>query len=224
MAFLHTGSRGIGNRIASKHIEVAQQVVKKYWIQFPDPDLAYLIEEPEEFDAYIRELRWAQHFALLNRGEKIDRVIRQFSEWIGGEVRELERINCHHNSTEKETHFGKSVWLSCKGAIRAREGDQGLIPGSMGTASYVVVGKGNPVALDSSPHGAGREYSRPAARKSFSLEQLREAMAGIGDRNTDAFIDEIPGAYKPIDQVMEDAADLLSVRHKMRQIINVKGD
>lgn len=222
--FLHSGSRGIGNKIASKHIKVAQQVAKRYWINLPDPDLAYLVEGTDEFAAYIRELRWAQHFALLNREEMMDRVIRQFGEWVGGEVRELERINCHHNFTEKETHFGKSVWLSRKGAIRAREGDHGLIPGSMGTASYVVVGKGNPVALDSSPHGAGREYSRSAARKAFSLEQLREAMAGIEYRDTDAFIDEIPGAYKPIDQVMEDAAELVRVRHKLRQIINVKGD
>jgi tRNA-splicing ligase RtcB len=222
--FLHSGSRGIGNKIASKHIKVAQQLAKKYWIELPDPDLAYLVEGTAEFDAYIRELRWAQHFALLNREEMMDRVIRQFGAWVGGEVKELERINCHHNFTERETHFGKSVWLSRKGAIRAREGDQGLIPGSMGTASYVVVGKGNVVALDSSPHGAGREYSRSAARKAFSLEQLREAMEGIEYRDTDAFIDEIPGAYKPIDQVMEDAADLVSVRHKLRQIINVKGD
>jgi tRNA-splicing ligase RtcB len=222
--FLHSGSRGIGNKIASKHIKVAQQLAKKYWIELPDPDLAYLVEGTAEFDAYIRELRWAQHFALLNREEMMDRVIRQFGAWVGGEVKELERINCHHNFTERETHFGKSVWLSRKGAIRAREGDQGLIPGSMGTASYVVVGKGNVVALDSSPHGAGREYSRSAARKAFSVEQLREAMEGIEYRDTDAFIDEIPGAYKPIDQVMEDAADLVRVRHKLRQIINVKGD
>lgn len=222
--FLHSGSRGIGNKIATKHIKVAQQVAKKYWIELPDPDLAYLVEGTDEFNAYIRELRWAQHFALLNREEMMDRVIRQFTDWVGGPVEELERINCHHNFTEKENHFGKSVWLSRKGAIRAREGDPGLIPGSMGTASYVVVGKGNPVSLDSSPHGAGREYSRTAARKAFGIEQLREAMAGIEYRDTEAFIDEIPGAYKPIDQVMEDAGDLVSIRHKLRQIINVKGD
>ncbi|QXQ09426.1 RtcB family protein [Paeniglutamicibacter sp. Y32M11] len=222
--FLHSGSRGVGNRIATKHIKVAQQVAKKYWIDLPDPDLAYLVEGTEEFDSYIRELRWAQHFALLNREEMMDRVIRQFTEWVGAEVQEIERINCHHNFTERETHFGKSVWLSRKGAIRAREGDPGLIPGSMGTASYVVVGKGNPVALCSSPHGAGREYSRTAARKAFTIDQLRVAMTGIEYRDTDAFLDEIPGAYKPIDQVMEDAADLVHVRHKLRQIINVKGD
>ncbi|GAA4373149.1 RtcB family protein [Paeniglutamicibacter cryotolerans] len=222
--FLHSGSRGIGNKIAQRHIKVAQSVAKKYWIDLPDPDLAYLVEGTAEFEHYLRELRWAQHFALLNREEMMDRVIRQFADWVGGGVRELERINCHHNFSAKETHFGKSVWVSRKGAIRARPGDPGLIPGSMGTASYVVEGLGNPVSLNSSPHGAGREYSRTAARKAFSIGQLREAMSGIEYRDSEAFIDEIPAAYKPIDQVMEDAATLVRVRHKLHQIINVKGD
>lgn len=222
--FLHSGSRGVGNKIALRHIAAAQQVAKRYWVDLPHADLAYLAEGTPEFDAYMRELRWAQHFALLNREEMMDRVIRQFSEWVDGPVEELERINCHHNFTEKETHFGKSVWVSRKGAIRAREGDAGLIPGSMGTASYVVEGRGNVVSLDSSPHGAGRRFSRSAARRTFTQEQLREAMAGIEYRDTDAFIDEIPEAYKPIDQVMEDAGPLVRVRHRLRQIVNVKGD
>ncbi|RZU62333.1 RtcB family protein [Zhihengliuella halotolerans] len=222
--FLHSGSRGVGNKIAQRHIKVAQQIAKKYWIQLEDPDLAYLAEGTDEFNTYIRELRWAQRFALLNREEMMDRVIRQFGEWVGGDVDEVERINCHHNFTERETHFGKSVWVSRKGAIRAREGDLGLIPGSMGTASYVVEGRGDKVALESSPHGAGREYSRTAARKTFTIEQLRAAMEGIEYRDTDAFIDEIPGAYKPIDQVMSDAESLVTVRHRLRQIVNVKGD
>ncbi|WP_447007684.1 RtcB family protein [Saccharothrix isguenensis] len=132
--------------------------------------------------------------------------------------------NCHHNYTEQETHFGKKVWLSRKGAINAEEGAPGLIPGSMGTASYVVVGKGNRVALNSSPHGAGREYSRSAARRAFNREDLRKAMVGIEYRDTDAFIDEIPAAYKDIDVVMQDARDLVEVRHTLRQIVNVKGD
>jgi tRNA-splicing ligase RtcB len=172
----------------------------------------------------MEELRWAQHFALLNREEMMDRVITQFGKWVGGAVREMERINCHHNFTQQETHYGKSVWVSRKGAIKAEAGDPGLIPGSMGTASYVVEGLGNPVSLNSSPHGAGREYSRKAARKAFSLAQLKEAMHGIEFRVTEAFIDEIPAAYKPIDQVMRDAADLVKVRHRLRQLINVKGD
>lgn len=154
----------------------------------------------------------------------MDRVVRQLSEWIGSEVDELERINCHHNFTEQEHHFGRDVWVSRKGAIQADAGRPGLIPGSMGTASYVVVGRGDAMSLDSSPHGAGREYSRSAARRTFTHEQLREAMAGIEYRDTDAFLDEIPAAYKPIDRVMADAADLVEVRHTLRQLVNVKGD
>ena len=222
--FLHSGSRGVGNRIAGHHIKVAQKLAETWWIDLPDKDLAYLVEGTAEFDRYIAELNWAQHFALLNREEMMDRVVRQVTEWMGTPVEELERINCHHNFTQKEHHFGKDVWLSRKGAISARAGELGLIPGSMGTASYVVEGLGNPVALESSPHGAGRRFSRSAARKEFTHEQLREAMTGIEYRDTDAFLDEIPGAYKDIDQVMEDAADLVRIRHTLRQIVNVKGD
>lgn len=222
--FLHSGSRGVGNKIAQKHIAVAKAQMEKWWITLPDPNLAYLVEGTPEFSRYIAELKWAQHFALLNREEMMDRVVRQVSEWMGEAVIEQERINCHHNFTQKETHFGKDVWLSRKGAISAREGELGLIPGSMGTGSYVVEGLGNPVALHSSPHGAGREYSRSAARKSFTGADLRAAMEGIEYRDTDAFIDEIPAAYKPIDQVMADARDLVKVRHTLRQLVNVKGD
>lgn len=222
--FLHSGSRGIGNRIAQHHIGVAQHVSRKHQIYLPDPDLAYLDEGTPQFERYIAELRWAQHFALLNREEMMDRVTARFSRWVGGPVRERERINCHHNFTEQETHYGKSVWVSRKGAIKAAPGDPGLIPGSMGTASYVVEGLGNPASLNSSPHGAGREYSRNAARKAFTLEELKRAMRGIEFRASEAFIDEIPAAYKPIDQVMQDAADLVRVRHKLRQLVNVKGN
>jgi tRNA-splicing ligase RtcB (3'-phosphate/5'-hydroxy nucleic acid ligase) len=226
--FLHSGSRGIGNKIAQAHIQVAKDMMTKWWITLPDDDLAYLVEGTPEFSRYIAELRWAQRFALLNREEMMDRVVRQFSEWVGAAghppVVEQERINCHHNFTQKEVHFGKSVWLSRKGAISAKAGEPGLIPGSMGTASYVVEGLGNPVALESSPHGAGRSHSRSAARRTFTHEQLREAMVGIEFRDTIAFLDEIPQAYKPIDRVMSDAAELVSIRHTLRQIINVKGD
>ena len=222
--FLHSGSRGVGNRIAGHHIGVAQKLMEKYFIELPDRDLAYLSEGTDEFDRYIADLRWAQHFALLNREEMMDRVVRQASEFFGADVVEAERINCHHNFTEKEKHFGKDVWLSRKGAISAKLGQAGLIPGSMGTASYVVSGLGNKLALESSPHGAGRQFSRSAARRKFTRDELREAMVGIEYRDTDAFIDEIPQAYKPIDQVMADAADLVSVRHTLRQIVNVKGD
>lgn len=222
--FLHSGSRGIGNKIATHHIKVATRLNKQWWIDLPDPDLAYLVEGTPEFSAYISQLRWAQHFALLNREEMMDRVARQLSETMDETVVEAERINCHHNFTQSETHFNKVVWVSRKGAIEADAGRPGLIPGSMGTASYVVEGKGDPVSLNSSPHGAGRQYSRTAARKTFSHEQLRDAMVGIEYRDTDAFIDEIPQAYKPIDQVMADAAPLVEIRHTLRQLVNVKGD
>ena len=226
--FLHSGSRGVGNKIAQQHIRVARDLCEKRWIELPDRDLAYLTEDTDEFWAYIGQMRWAQAYALLNREEMMDRVVRQFAEWVQAPneqgVERQEEINCHHNYTEQETHFGKQVWLSRKGAINAELGRPGLIPGSMGTASYVVAGKGNPVSLNSAPHGAGREYSRTRARKTFTREQLREAMAGIEYRDTDAFIDEIPAAYKDIDRVMADADDLVEVRHTLRQIVNVKGD
>ena len=222
--FLHSGSRGVGNRIAGHHIKVAQEQMARYWIRLPDQDLSYLVEGTAEFDRYIADLRWAQHFALLNREEMMDRVARQVSEFFGEPAIEAERINTHHNFTEHEKHFGRDVWLSRKGAISAKLGEAGLIPGSMGTASYVVTGKGNAVALVSSPHGAGRRFSRTAARKAFTHEQLREAMVGIEFRDTDAFLDEIPGAYKDIDRVIADAADLVEVRHTLHQILNVKGN
>lgn len=221
--FLHSGSRGVGNKIASHHIRVAQDAMQRWWIRLPDADLAYLAEGTDEFWAYIRQLRWAQEFAALNRDEMMDRVVACFADWHGP-VERVERMACHHNYTERERHFGKEVWLSRKGAIDAAEGVPGLIPGSMGAASYVVVGKGNRIALNSAPHGAGRNFSRSAARRTFSRDELREAMAGIEYRDTDAFIDEIPAAYKPIDVIMQDAADLVSIRHTLRQIVNVKGD
>jgi tRNA-splicing ligase RtcB len=222
--FLHSGSRGVGNRMAVRHIKVAQRECERWWITLPDKDLAYLVEGTNEFWAYIRDLRWAQRFALLNREEMMDRVVDCLSRWIGAPVQEQERINTHHNYTEQERHFGKDVWLSRKGAINAEKGVPGLIPGSMGTASYVVSGLGNRLALNSSPHGAGRAHSRSAARRTFTREQLRTAMAGIEWRDDEAFLDEIPAAYKDIDQVMADAADLVSVRHTLRQLVNVKGD
>lgn len=222
--FLHSGSRGVGNKLAVKHIKVAQKLCERWWIPLPDRDLAYLAEGTSEFWEYMRDLRWAQHFALLNRAEMMDRVARCLSDWMGEQVTAEERIQCHHNYTARETHFGREVWLSRKGAIDASAGKQGLIPGSMGDASYVVTGKGSRFALNSSPHGAGRSHSRSAARRAFTRAQLDAAMEGIEWRHTDAFLDEIPAAYKPIDQVMADAADLVEIRHTLRQVVNVKGD
>jgi tRNA-splicing ligase RtcB (3'-phosphate/5'-hydroxy nucleic acid ligase) len=223
-AFLHSGSRGIGNKLAGKHIRTAQALNRKWHIALPDRDLAYLAEDTPEFSDYITDLRWAQKFALLNREEMMSRVLDCLAGFMGAPVIEREVINCHHNYTEQEEHFGRRVWLSRKGAIDAHAGVRGLIPGSMGTSSYVVTGKGNKLALCSSPHGAGRAYSRSAARKAFTMPELEAAMQGIEWRATSAFLDEIPAAYKPIGTVMEDAKDLVSIDHELRQILNVKGD
>jgi tRNA-splicing ligase RtcB len=158
--FLHSGSRGVGNRIAQRHTATAQELCRRWYVDLPHPDLAYLVEGTDEFWAYVRDLRWAQRYALLNREEMLDRVLARLARWWDGEVVEHERISCHHNYTEQEEHAGREVWVSRKGAIEAREGTPGLIPGSMGTASYVVVGKGEPASLFSAPHGAGRTHSR----------------------------------------------------------------
>jgi tRNA-splicing ligase RtcB len=222
--FLHSGSRGVGNRLAVQHIRTARAECTKWWVSLPDPDLAYLVEGTAEFGAYLRDLRWAQHFAALNRQEMMDRVASCLGKWIGQPVQRAETVACHHNYTEREKHFGKQVWLSRKGAIDATRGRPGLIPGSMGTASYIVAGKGNRLALNSAPHGAGRAYGRKAAERAFTRAQLDAAMDGIEWRHTGAFLDEIPAAYKPIGQVMTDAAELVEVRHTLRQIINVKGE
>ena len=234
--FLHSGSRGVGNRLANKHIKVARQLCEKWWIGLPDPDLAYLVEGTDEFWAYIRDLRWAQHFALLNRDEMMHRAVDCLADWSGEPVVELETIRCHHNYTEqmpgalqshwrnRDTGHRGHIWLTRKGAIDASDGKPGLIPGSMGTASYVVTGKGNKLALWSSPHGAGRNFSRGEARRTFNRQQLDAAMEGIEWGRSDAFLDEIPGAYKDVNIVMQDAADLVEVRHTLRQIVNVKGD
>jgi len=189
----------------------------------------------DEFEQYIRDLRWAQEFAAFNRAEMMDRTHRCLEDFMGGSVRIEETIQCHHNYTERmaddlvaqwKLPKGRrgSVWLSRKGAIDASEGRPGLIPGSMGTRSYVVTGLGNRMSLNSSPHGAGRQHSRTKARKLYSLAELEEAMTGIEWRHTDAFLDEIPAAYKDIDVVMEDAKDLVEINHTLRQIVNIKGD
>jgi len=222
--FLHSGSRGVGNKLAQRHIAVAQRQCAARFIELPDRDLAYLVEGEPEFDAYIEALRWAQRFAFVNREEMMDRVVDQVGRFLAADVERQETVNCHHNYTEREHHFGRDVWLTRKGAISAREGQPGLIPGSMGTASYVVAGRGNPLALHSSPHGAGRNHSRNAARRLFSRADLDARMTGIAWGHSDAFLDEHPDAYKDIDVVMHDAADLVEVRHTLRQVVNVKGN
>jgi tRNA-splicing ligase RtcB (3'-phosphate/5'-hydroxy nucleic acid ligase) len=222
--FLHSGSRGVGNKLASVHIRRAQEECRARGVELADRDLAYLEEGTPEFDAYIEALRWAQRFAALNREEMMDRVAEQVGRFVKAEVQRLEQVQCHHNYTEREHHFGRDVWLSRKGAISARAGQLGLIPGSMGTASYVVAGRGNADSLMSSPHGAGRNHSRNAARRLFTRADLEQRMAGIAWGHSDAFLDEHPDAYKSIDVVMRDAADLVEVRHTLHQVVNVKGD
>ncbi len=222
--FLHSGSRGVGNKLAQKHIAIAREQCERRWVRLPDPDLAYLVEGEPEFDAYLSALRWAQRFAFLNREEMMDRVVSCLGEWLDVPVQRVEQVNCHHNYSGRETHFGEQVWLSRKGAIDAHVGVLGLIPGSMGDRSYVVRGKGHPGSLCSSPHGAGRNYSRSAARRRFTRADLDERMAGIAWGESDAFLDEHPEAYKPIDVVMNDARDLVEVLYELRQIVNVKGD
>jgi tRNA-splicing ligase RtcB (3'-phosphate/5'-hydroxy nucleic acid ligase) len=221
--FLHSGSRGVGNKIAQHHIKVAQRLAEKWFIDLPDRDLAYLPEGTGEFESYISQLMWAQDFALQNRNEMMDRVYAAFCEWTNDEPVTDLHVNCHHNYTAREKHFGQDVWLSRKGAISAKRDEWGLIPGSMGTRSYVVQGRGDRLSLESAPHGAGREYSRSAARKAFTLDDLKAAMGDIEFRAIDAFVDEIPQAYKDIDVVMEDARDLVDIRFELRQIVNVKG-
>jgi tRNA-splicing ligase RtcB len=223
--FLHSGSRGVGNKLASASIQAARDRVRRDGLDVPDRDLAWLDEGTPAFDRYIAELHWAQRFALLNREEMMDRVAARLARHMRADaVPELERINCHHNFTQRERHDGVDLWVSRKGAIQAGTGQPGLIPGSMGTASYIVTGLGNALALDSAPHGAGRAFSRTQARRTFTRAQLEKSMAGIEWRHSDAFLDEIPAAYKDVDVVMADAKDLVEVRHTLRQLVNVKGD
>jgi tRNA-splicing ligase RtcB (3'-phosphate/5'-hydroxy nucleic acid ligase) len=226
---LHSGSRGVGNRIGSHYIKVAQDLCKKAGIELSDRDLAYLPEDHPAFAAYLRDLNWAQQFALHNRNEMMDRVLTEVSFAVygaDGHQADLERqrINSHHNFTQKEQHFGREVWVTRKGAIMARKDDWAMIPGSMGTRSYIVVGKENPLSFHSAPHGAGRRYSRTKARGLFTMDDLSKAMEGIEYRHSKVLLDEIPGAYKDIDQVMENARDLVEIKYVLKQFVNVKGD
>ena len=221
-AFLHSGSRGIGNRIAVHHVKIAKALMEKWYIDLPDADLAYLVEDTPEFDDYITDLNWAQEFALLNREEMMERIIRLL-QYRCGDFEPVETIQCHHNFTQREHHFGKNILVSRKGAIEAREGQLGLIPGSMGTRSYVVRGKGNAASFNTAPHGAGRRLSRNKARNAFTMADFDRDMVGIEVNRSEAFLDELPGAYKDIDLVMEQSAGLVEILHTFRQIVNVKG-
>jgi tRNA-splicing ligase RtcB len=226
---LHSGSRGVGNRIGTHYIKVAQDLCRRMSVQLPDRDLAYLPEDHPAFAAYLRDLQWAQQFALHNRYEMMDRVLSEVSSALYGargseQQLELQRINSHHNFTKQEAHFGRTVWVTRKGAIEARPGNWAMIPGSMGTRSYIVRGKGNPLSFCSAPHGAGRRYSRTNARGLFTMDDLKRAMNGIEYRHSHVLLDEIPSAYKDIDDVIEHARELVSIEFVLKQFINVKGD
>jgi tRNA-splicing ligase RtcB len=222
--FLHSGSRGVGNKLAAHFTNLA--IAQCKGIALPNRDLAYLTEGTQEFSDYIRTNAWAQRFAYLNRQAMMDQVAACFGEWIGTRVHREESVNCHHNYTVPAEISGTPVWLSRKGAIDASQGVMGLIPGSMASASYVVSGKGNADALNTAPHGAGRRMSRGEAKRSLRESDITLAMKGIEWNAAKArvFLDESPQAYKPIGQVMRDAADLVSIQHTLRQILNVKGD
>jgi len=228
-ATLHSGSRGIGNKIGNYYIGLAQKLMKQFSINLPDRDLAYLPESTKEFNEYLIRLHWSQEFARLNRDEMMDRFLTELSYSIYKEDYhqkdfEVERINCHHNFTQIENHFNQNVWITRKGAVQACLDMKAMIPGSMGTRSYIVSGLENKMSFNSSPHGAGRRMSRHKAKQTFTMGDLEKSMEGIEYRKSNVLIDEIPGAYKDIHEVMENAKELVTIEHILKQILNCKGD
>ena len=222
---LHSGSRGVGNKIGRYFIELAKKDMRKWIVNLPDEDLAYLSEGTEHFTEYIEAVEWAQTFAMTNRRLMMDAITAAVGAVPGIPPfrAEMEAVNCHHNYVAREHHYGKDVLLTRKGAVRAREGDLGIIPGSMGARSYIVRGKGNPESFHSCSHGAGRAMSRAEAKRRFTLEDHAHATAGIECRKDADVLDETPGAYKSIDAVMEAQKDLVEVVHTLRQVVCVKG-
>jgi tRNA-splicing ligase RtcB len=225
---LHSGSRNIGKSVAEIHIGRAKGAVRKLSESLPDPDLAYLVAGSQEFREYREDLEWCQEYARQNREIMMARILRQLAYALGfeGDVSRLGvtmAVNCHHNYVADEVHFGEKVLVTRKGAIRAGEGELGIIPGSMGTGSYIVRGKGNPQSFQSAPHGAGRLMSRGEARRRFSCEDLARQTEGVECRKDAGVVDEIPSAYKPIDEVIEKSSDLVEVVAGLKQIICVKG-
>lgn len=220
---LHSGSRGIGNNIGRYFISLAQRDMEIHHISTPNKDLAYLSEGTQYFEDYVEAINWAQDYAKANREMMSLLILQALTEVFPTfEVTE-EVINCHHNYTEKEHHFGKNVWVTRKGAIRARVGDLGIIPGSMGAKSFIVRGLGNSDSFNSCSHGAGRKLSRSEAKRQFTEQDLVEQTKGIECRKDINILDEIPSAYKDIDIVMQNQSDLVEVLHTLRQIVNVKG-
>ncbi len=222
---LHSGSRGIGNQIGSHFISLAKKDMGRWFIHLPDHNLAYFPEGSEYFNDYIYAVNWAQEYAMENRRQIMTLVIEAIQKTSGLPSFELTReaINCHHNYVEKENHFGKNCWVTRKGAIRARKEDLGIIPGSMGAKSFIVRGKGNPDSFCSCSHGAGRKMSRTQAKEQFSINDLKQQTEGVECRKDENVIDEIPGAYKDIDEVMANQSDLVEVMHTLKQVLTVKG-
>jgi tRNA-splicing ligase RtcB (3'-phosphate/5'-hydroxy nucleic acid ligase) len=221
---LHSGSRGIGNMIGKHYIEKAKLHMERYYISLPDKDLAYLPEDTDDFNDYMEAVQWAQDYAMENRKHMMTAVLAALKRHIPVEFSiTQEAINCHHNYVEKEHHFGRNLWVTRKGAIRAREGDLGIIPGSMGQRSYIVRGKGNQDSYCSCSHGAGRTMSRTKARAMFTVDDLIKQTEGVECRKDDAVLDEIPSSYKDIDVVMSNQTDLVEVLHTLKQVLCVKG-
>lgn len=222
-AMLHSGSRGVGNRIGTYFIELAKRDMRRAIKNLPDQDLAYLREGSASFDDYVAAVDWAQRYALANRVLMMDATLAA----LAGSVRPFERgeiaVNCHHNYVAREHHFGEDVLVTRKGAVRARLGELGIIPGSMGAKSFIVRGKGNALSFTSCSHGAGRAMSRAEAKRRFSLADHAAATAGVECRKDAEVIDETPGAYKSIDAVMAAQAALVDVVHTLRQVVCVKG-
>jgi len=222
---LHSGSRGIGNKIGTYFIELAKEDMRRHFINLPDADLAYLPEGTKRFDDYVQGVSWAQEYAMTNRRLMMANVIGALRSLPGLPpfAAGIVAVNCHHNYVEREHHYGRNVFVTRKGAVRARKGDLGVIPGSMGTRSYIVRGLGNPESFDSCSHGAGRSMSRGEARRRFTVADHIKATEGIECRKDEGVIDETPAAYKPIDAVMEAQRDLVEVIHTLHQVVCVKG-
>jgi tRNA-splicing ligase RtcB len=221
---MHSGSRGVGNQLAMKHIKVAKAFTDAEGLRPEDPELAWLQEGTPQFDAYVRDMLWSQDYATANRSRMMAEALTAILQTLGMGA-EVERLNCHHNFAAREEHDGRQVWVTRKGAIRAEQGDLGVIPGSMGGKSYIVRGRGEPLSWRSCSHGAGRTLSRRAARKRFGAADLTTAMEGRTWQlaQAEALLDEIPAAYKDIDVVMNDQRDLVEVLHELRGIVNYKG-
>ena len=220
---LHSGSRGVGNALAGYFIQLARRDMERRMIHLPDRDLAYFPEGSEHFGDYVEAVTWAQEYAMQNRREMVDLVLAALKRHLPVFDVTSEAVNCHHNYVAVEHHYGADVWVTRKGAIRAREGDLGIIPGSMGARSYIVRGKGNAESFASCAHGAGRRMSRTAAAKQFSAADLARQTEGVICRKDKGVVDEIPGAYKDIDTVMDNQSDLVDVMHTLKQVVCVKG-